>query len=115
MRPKFLKPNLGTFNHGDLIDLAGEVNSAYGVLYPNLNPEKLGILQDVKSKIEYMVNTQQISDHMIQEAISEFNKAFSGNKEYVDDLPVPEKAHGFINVGAELADQNPIKTNTINF
>jgi len=116
MRPNFLRPNMGTYSHDDLLQLAEEINSAYGILYKDLTPETMAVLSNIKYKIEYMINTQQISDHLIQEAIAEFNKVFAGNKNYQSYSPNPEASQGFINVAAELREKNNMgSANTVSF
>lgn len=85
--PKFLQIMTGKFTQGDLMTLSNELNMAMGRMYSELTPEKLQLLNQLQQRCDYMVQTQKISDHVMSDIISTFNKAFGKDQSAEVALP----------------------------
>ncbi len=96
--PKFLKIMSDKFTPADLMTLSNELNMAMNRMYTDLTPEKLQLLNQLQQRCDYMVQTQKISDHVMSDIISTFNKAF-GNDQSSEvamppaQIPVPAIAN----------------------
>jgi len=78
--PKFLKIMSDKFTQSDLMTLSNELNMAMNRMYTDLTPEKLQLLNQLQQRCDYMVQTQKISDHVMSDIISTFNKAFGNDQ-----------------------------------
>ncbi len=85
--PKFLNIMTGAFTPNDLMLLANELNAAVSRMYTELTPEKLDLLKKLQQRCDYMVQTQKISDHVMNDIITTFNKAFG--KDQSADISIP--------------------------
>lgn len=83
--PKFLRFKMGIFSLDDVRTMINEVNEAWSRL-GDYNEEDLMFMSDIKMKLEYMFNSQQLNDHLLAEIVESFNARFmkDSEKEYDD-------------------------------
>lgn len=77
--PKFLRFKMGVFSVNDVRTMINEVNETFSRL-GDYTEEDMMFLSDVKMKLEYMFNSQQLNDHLLVEIIEEFNKRFAADR-----------------------------------
>jgi len=74
--PKFLRFKMGVFSLDDVRTMINEVNEAWSRV-GDYNEEDMMFMSDIKMKLEYMYNSQQINDHLIAEIVESFNTRFA--------------------------------------
>jgi len=74
-RPRYLKFKMGVFTHEDVMILLEELDHAMSHI-GDINDEELEFIANQKAMLEYMVRTRKISDRVIKQIITEFNKRF---------------------------------------
>lgn len=73
--PKFLRFKMGIFSLNDVRTMINEVNEAWSRL-GDYNEEDMMFMSDIKMKLEYMYNSQQLNDHLLVEIVESFNARF---------------------------------------
>lgn len=76
--PKFLRFKMGVFTLDDVRTMINEVNEVWTRL-GDYNEEDLMFMSDIKMKLEYMFNSQQINDHLLAEIVESFNSRFAND------------------------------------
>lgn len=74
--PKFLRFKMGVFSLDDVRTMINEVNEAW-TRVGDYNEDDMMFMSDIKMKLEYMYNSQQINDHLIAEIVESFNARFA--------------------------------------
>lgn len=74
--PKFLRFKMGVFSLDDVRTMINEVNEAW-TRVGDYNEDDMMFMSDIKMKLEYMYNSQQINDHLIAEIVESFNTRFA--------------------------------------
>lgn len=74
--PKFLRFKMGVFTLDDVRTMINEVNEVWTHL-GDYNEEDMMFMSDIKMKLEYMFNSQQINDHLLAEIVESFNTRFA--------------------------------------
>ena len=89
-RPAFLKFRIGAYTQDHLLTLLEELELAFSDY--RKEDEDFRLINEMKSRVEYMVRTRQICDRAVDEIIKSFNERFA--KDEADAYLGADKAKG---------------------